>query len=114
MLFRAEEMAGEPEVNDLIQMTFDEFSHDEQITMQEFCMRFCFNIIQINKRYQSVAMQCEEITEKLHKLIEGTTIQGLSWSYLKHFANHYSFENSALYVSANQASHFFLCLEIID
>ena len=59
-------------------------------------------------------MQCEEITEKLHKLIEGTTIQGLSWSYLKHFANHYSFENSALYVSANQASHFFLCLEIID
>ena len=41
LLFRADEMAGEPEVNDLIQMTFDEFSNDEQITMQEFCMKFC-------------------------------------------------------------------------
>ena len=29
MLFRADEMGGEPGVNDLIQMTFDEFSEDE-------------------------------------------------------------------------------------
>ena len=51
-LFRAEEMGGEQGVNDLIQMTFDEFSEDEQITMQEFCMRFCLNIILVNRRYQ--------------------------------------------------------------
>ena len=51
ILFQAKEIESKPGVNDMIQMTFDEFSLDEEITMNDFCMRFCYNLLLLNKQY---------------------------------------------------------------
>ena len=49
ILFRTKETESKPGVNDMIQMTFDKFSLNEEITMNDFCMRFCYNLLLLNK-----------------------------------------------------------------
>jgi len=83
-------------------MTFGEYSSGKPITMNEFCMMFCYNVVMSNKRYQRAAAQCSELLDQKQNLIDHTTIRGLKWNYLKHFANHFSFENSSFFKTLNE------------